>query len=247
MGALRPLSLNFKIRLVRFLSSQHPGNQENGLGTPENKKKSFAFSTPELIRQLERGKDPRRRRENMYQLLQSHPSRSTEKRSSLFRLPQLFFRFVVDITYSQFLVYLHQIFGEREPDWAFHFFHHLHISYMTEDSDQHGAGGKLGTRVSVVMIMLNLHHCLLKSHVYMSLDWVLWGVRCGYVQQSYQTAPTERVFFGLLCTRCPVLHFFLLPWGMEVAGEMGWGVWYLREPGNHERISPRFQPFDSRL
>lgn len=50
----------------------------------------------------------------MYQPLQSHPSRSTEKRSSLFHLPQLFFRFVFDITYSQFLVYLHQIFGERE-------------------------------------------------------------------------------------------------------------------------------------
>lgn len=83
------------------------------LGTPENKKKRIAFSTPKLIRQLERGENPRRRRENMYQRLQSHPSRSTEKRSSLFHLPQLFFRFVLDITYSQFLVYLHQIFGER--------------------------------------------------------------------------------------------------------------------------------------
>lgn len=93
------------------------------------------------------------------------------------------------------------------------FFHHLHISYMPEDSDQHGAGGKLGTHVSVVVIMLNMHHCLLKSHVYMSRDWVIWGVRCGYVQQSYQTTPTKRVFFGFLCTRCPVLHFFLLPLG----------------------------------
>lgn len=107
----------------------------------------------------------------MYQPLQSHPSRSTEKRSSLFHLPQLFFRFVLDITYSQFLVYLHQIFGERENQTElFMFFHHLHISYMPEDSDQHGAGGKLGTHVSVLMIMLNMHHCVLKSHVYMSRD-----------------------------------------------------------------------------
>ena len=55
---------------MRFYSSQeeYPGQQENGSGTPENKKKRNPFSKAELIIQLE-GKMLRERREEVYQLL----------------------------------------------------------------------------------------------------------------------------------------------------------------------------------
>lgn len=46
--------------------------------------------------------------------------------------------------------------------------------------------GKLVTHINIIMTMLNMHHYLLKFHVYMSLDWVTVECRMCIYPKSYQ-------------------------------------------------------------
>lgn len=129
---------------------------------------------------------------------------------------QIFIGHYIHWTYSQFLIYLHH-YLEREPDRAFHFFH-LYISYIPEDSDHYGLGRKLVAHINMTVTMLNMHHCLLRFHVYMSLDGAV--LRCKMWICPTVIRQHQKILFGLLCTRCPCFLSFCYCCGAEVEGEM---------------------------
>lgn len=88
------------------------------------------------------------------------------------------------------------------------------------------------------MTVLSMHDSWLNFYVYMSLDELYWGIRCGYVQRVTQT--TQR-FFLASYVPYPMLHLFLLLLGNGSERSGCGGL------ANYRSISPCPQAFQSRL
>lgn len=72
--------------------------------------------------------------------------------------------------------------------------------------------------VSSNMTVLSMHDYWLNFCVYMSLDELYWGVRCGYVQRVTQTTLRDSFWPLMYCTPCFI--YFCYCWGMVVKEEV---------------------------
>lgn len=129
---------------------------------------------------------------------------------------QIFIGHYIHRTCSQFLIYLHQ-YLEREPDWAFHFFHLLFLTYRRiqitmaweKTGSSHQYDCDYGEHASLFAEV---------SCAYASLDGAV--LRCKMWMCPTVSRQHQKILFGFLCTRCPYFFSFCYCFGTEVEEEM---------------------------